>query len=211
LRKAINENPVLQAVVIGVLGIAVAFLFMTRVMSSSNSSGDGGAASTPTPAPTSSAGSAPAGSAPASGASTQPAPVASAPAPVPGMPGFEPGPGLPKGVVAAHRRGDAVVLLVTERKGIEDKPLRRYVEDLRSRSDVAVFTTTVKEIARYSRIARGVDLNRAPALVIIKPGGGEAGALPAASIHYGYRGPDSVRTALREAFYKGKQLPYHPG
>ncbi len=207
MRKAINENPVVQIVLIGVLGIAVAFLFMTRVMGSADGGGE------PAPAtPTTS----PAPSTPVAGTpgTADPAAVntgAESAAPPAGMPGFEPGPGLPASVVSAHEGGDAVVLLVTERKGIEDKPLRRYVEDLRSRSDVAVFTTTVQGIARYSRIAQGVDLNRAPALVIIKPGAGGADALPAATIHYGYRGPDSVRTALRDAFYKGKQLPYHPG
>jgi hypothetical protein len=218
VRKAINENPVVQVVVIGILGIAVAFLFMTRVMSSGSGDDGGSAESSASATPVTSsaaAGSTSAASAPATGdASGQTAPAASssATAPAAGMPGFEPGPGLPKAVVAAHQRGDAVALLVTERKGIEDKPLRRYVEDLRTRSDVAVFVTTVRDVARYSRIARGVELNRAPALVIIKPrAGGGGDALPAATIHYGYRGPDSVRTALRDAFYKGKQLPYHPG
>src|SRR5690606_12427440 len=116
-----------------------------------------------------------------------------------------------KAVVDAHEAGKAVVLLVTEKRGIEDKPLRRYVEDLRSRSDVSIFKATVENVAHYSRIARGVDANREPALAIIKPSQAGDGELPGATINSGYRGPDSVRTALRDAFYKGKRLPYHPG
>ena len=36
-------------------------------------------------------------------------------------------------------------------------------------------------------------------------------ALPEASISYGLRGPESVDQALKDAHYKGKQLPFHPG
>ena len=32
MRQALNENPVVQVVMLGILGIVVAFLFMTRVM-----------------------------------------------------------------------------------------------------------------------------------------------------------------------------------
>jgi hypothetical protein len=228
LRKALNENPLVQIALIGGLGLVLAVVLLLRL-----GGGGGGADTSETAAAdvgggagsaaiadgaASGAGSSSAaaastatGTSEASGGATAAGGASTATAASAGAPGFEPGPGLPRAVVNAYRRGDAIVLLVTEREGIEDKPVRKAVEALRSRDGVAVFTTTVRDIADYSRIARGVDLNRAPALVIIRPRKLNSGELPAASISYGYRGPESVSQALRDAFYKGRRLPYHPG
>lgn len=198
-----NENPVAQVVLVGFLGILVAFLFMTRVM---------GGSSEEAPATTADATGAvvPAtpGAEPAAG--TDPA---AAPAATPAQPetvGFTAGPGLPEDVVKAYESGDAVVLLISEKNGIEDKRLREEVAQLESRSDATVFMADSRDIGRYSRIAQGVDLNRTPALVVIKPESGDGG-LPVASITYGFRKPESVTQAVRDALYKGKELPYHPG
>ena len=68
-----------------------------------------------------------------------------------------------------------------------------------------------KRIARYSRIASGVDVNRVPALVVISPKKLNDGGLPKATVSYGFRGPGSVVQAVKDAEYKGKtNLPYYP-
>lgn len=206
MRKAMNENPVVQVVLMGVLGIVVAFLFMTRVMSK-----DEGAAEPAATATDPAAAVVPATSATPSVPTIPPVTTGSVPVEPAAGAGFVAGPGLPAGIVDAYEGGDAVVLLVTKHKGIEDRKLRAEVGKLRSRSDATVFITSARNVARYSRIAEGVDLQRVPALVVLKPKSVSSGPLPEASISYGYRGPDSVAQALRDALYKGKQLPYHPG
>ena len=208
MRKAINENPVVQVVFLGILGIVVAFLFMTRVMSQDEDTGSDAAP----PAPTA-AGAVPAPSAPdptaapdavAVAPSAGTAPVASA--------GFEAGAGLPESVVGAHEAGEVVVLLVVNRKGTEDQRLEAEVEDrLQGRNDTSVFVVEAKEIARYSRIAEGVNLDRVPALVVVEPRRQVEGDLPGATISYGFRGPESVEQTVLDVLYDGKELPYHPG
>jgi hypothetical protein len=118
---------------------------------------------------------------------------------------------LPESVVDAYENGDVVAILVVNRRGIEDSRLEAEVQGLRRRGDTSVFVVEAKDVARYSRIAEGVDLDRVPALVVIEPRDRADGALPTATISYGFRGPESVEQAIRDALYKGKQLPYHPG
>jgi hypothetical protein len=76
---------------------------------------------------------------------------------------------------------------------------------------VAVFVAESKNVASYSRIAEGVNLDRVPALVVLEPKRQVQGELPAATISYGYRGPESVNQAVQDILYDGKELPYHPG
>lgn len=209
MRKAVNENPVVQVVVVGVLAIVVGFLLITRVMGGSENSAD--TASTDTAAPAA-APVAEAGAVPAEPAAEAPAEAAAGGVPVTtGAPGFEAGPGLPGDVVKAYDAGEVIVLLISKKDGIEDKRLRDEVEALRSRSDTAVFMTDSRDVARYSRIAEGVDLDRVPALAVIKPKRLTDGPLPEASVAYGFRKPESVAQAVRDALYKGRELPYHPG
>lgn len=208
MRKAINSNPILQIGLLGVLGLLVGVIFMSRM--------GGGEAPVESAATTDAAATA----APAGVAEASPpaAPSAGAPAPVPlaaGSTPFEAGKGLPAPVVKAHESGDVVVLLITQEKGLEDAQLRKNSESIRGRGDTTIFTTDVKDVARYSRIAEGVTLDRVPAIIVVHPiegkGGGEAAAMPEATVSYGYRGPESVTTAVEDALYKGKQLPYDPG
>jgi hypothetical protein len=211
MRKALNENPIVQVVMLGILGIIVAVLFMTRVMGQSG--GAEGAATSPTATPTTaSTGTAPpAAPDPAAASSAPAAPAAAAPEAAATGAGFEPGAGLPKSVVAAYDSGDVVALLVVNRKGVEDRRLESEVNGLRGRGDVSVFVTEAGDIARYSRIAEGVELDRVPALVVLEPKRQVRGELPAATISYGFRGPESVNQAVEDILYDGKELPYHPG
>lgn len=218
MREALNNNPVVQAVAIGILAVVVAFLLITRVMNQSE----------PEPAPETSAttaGAAPTGTAtppaeaattPATGAAptTEAVPPATAtdPAVEAAAAGeFVAGPGLPPEVVKAYADGDVVVLLVVHPKGIEDRKVEAMVESLRSRGDTAVFVVAAPEIADYSRITRGVNVDRTPALVVLSPRSLSEDGTPVASVGYGFRGPKSVDQAVEDALYEGrKDLPYYP-
>lgn len=212
MRKALNENPVVQIGLLGVLGLVVAVVFMTRM-------GGGGAepeATTPTPATPGTAEST-AASPVAPAAPGTAAPQATAPT-APGATGdtpFEAGKGLPAPLVDAYKSGDVVVLLVVQEKGIEDKQLKREVNALRGHDDTSVFVTDAKDVGKYSRIAQGVELNRVPAIIALKPidpkaKGGDL-PFPEASITYGYRGPSGVEQVLGDARYDGKVKGYDPG
>ena len=120
------------------------------------------------------------------------------------------GPGLPRPVADAYADGKAIVLFVFRNHGIDDAAVRASVEQLRGRSDLAVFVTHAGQIARYARITEGVDVNRVPALIVVRPRRLVHGA-PTATVSYGFRGPDSVQQAVRDALYDGpRNLPYYP-
>jgi hypothetical protein len=217
VRQALNENPVVQAVIVGLLVIAVAFLLLTRVVG-------GGGSDEAVPAPGAEAavtagissevgadevdgvvdavrGAVEAGD--AKGAFDAISTAAAG--------GFKPGPGLPAKVVDAYRDGKAIAVLITRAQGIEDKRLRQMQSRIRSAGNVAVFHAYARDIARYSRITGGVDVSRVPALVVIRPRKHSLSGVPVASVSYGFRGPASAEQAVRDALYEGRSdIPYHP-
>ena len=210
MREAINNNPMVQIGLLGVLGVIVAVVFM--------SSSGGDAAPAPEDAATATA-TAPAttdtGLADPAVPATPPAEGA-VPPPVAATTPFEAGKGLPADLVDAHASGDVVVLLVMQKNGYEDEPLARDVESLESRGDTSVFVTESKDVSDYSRIAEGVTLDRVPAIIVLHPLEGKVAEdeelpMPEATVTYGYRGKGSVTTAVEDALYDGKQLSYDPG
>ena len=216
MRKALNDNPVAQIAVLGVLAVIVAFLLMSRGSHSGGSGSVATSAAPAAPAPADTTGAS-TSSSPAVG-TTPPSTGSAAVAPTPPAGGaigapvgeFVAGPGLPAPVVKAYADDKAVVLLVFRHRGLDDSAVRSSVERLRGRSDVAVFVTHAANIARYARITEGVDVNRVPALIVLRPRRLTHGT-PTASVSYGFRGPDSVDQAVRNALYKGpNDLPYYP-
>jgi hypothetical protein len=207
MRQRINDNPVLGLALVALLGIAVVFLFLSRMSSSSSTGTAAPAPATTTPA----TGAAPAATDPAAAAAAPTAPSTGTTPPLSTQAtgDFVAGPGLPKAVVQAHEDGKIVVLLVFKRNGIDDRGVRHLYKQLPNPSSVALFKTSAVHVTRYSRIAVGVDLNRVPAIVVVKPT--KKHASPTATITYGYIGADSIEQAIRDAGYKGPDdLPSYP-
>ena len=220
MRKALNENPVVQAGLVGVLALAVGLMLLmgrggsgedtsttdaaaTQAVAAGTPESDASASATATPAT-------PAPTDPATGAAAPATPDAAAAATGPPT-DFKAGPGLPADVVNAYDDGKAVALMIFNDDGIDDRELKAIVEQVRSREGVAVFATEVKGVADYSRITGGVDLDRTPALVVIRPEKLNDGPMPTAVVSYGFRGARSVEQALDDALYKGPtDLPYYP-
>jgi hypothetical protein len=216
MRRAINENPVVQAALIGVMVILFAFLLFTRVLKQDSASepaattpatGTEAAAGTTTPATPDTA-APPETAAPETTAPETVAPEAGPSAAAP-TGEFVPGKGLPRNVVEAYEDGKVVALLIVRRRGIDDQPVKASVEGLDLKTDVAVFVTGAKDIARYSQITQGVSVSRTPALVVIRPRNLDEGT-PEATVSYGFRGPESVAQAIRDVLYEGKKVPYYP-
>jgi hypothetical protein len=131
-----------------------------------------------------------------------------APAPEPGAFAAAVAP-PPRPVTQAFRAGDTVVLLFVKDGGIDDRLVTRSVERLSGMPNVRTFVVPVHEIARYTTISQGVEVNRTPALVVIRPKHLSNG-VPSASVQYGFRSPASVEQAVIDAEYKGPTVQYHP-
>jgi hypothetical protein len=213
VRKALNENPLAQMAVLGLLAVIVGFLLLTQMGHKSESSATSATISgAPNSTSASTASSSAAATTPPATGSTAAPPTTVPPAgATTGAVGeFVAGPGLPAPVVKAYADDKAVVLFVFRHRGVDDAAVRASVERLRGRNDLAVFVTHAAHIARYARITEGVDVNRVPALIVLRPRHLAQGA-PTASVSYGFRGPDSVDQAIRNALYKGpSNLPYYP-
>lgn len=218
MREKLNENPVVQAAFIGILVLVVGYMMYTRVINRQTPEPE-----SPVPA-TTDVGAAAANAAPTGAAvPTDPAaavdPTAATVAPAPGAAaptggggeGFTAGPGLPKDVVAAYDADKVVVLLIVRGPGIDDQIVERATESLRSRDDVELFVVKAADVADYSRITRGVDVNRTPALVVVRPKRLTEGPLPTASVTYGAQSAATVDQQVRDALYSGRDnLPSYP-
>lgn len=138
------------------------------------------------------------------------APAGGTAAPATTLGKFVAGPGLPSPVVKAYDADKVVVLLVVRRGGIDDDAVKASVERMGGLPDIAVFVTNAGHVSRYSRIAAGVNLDRVPALIVLRPQKLSHGT-PTATVSYGFRGPDSVAQAVADALYKGPtDVPYYP-
>ena len=218
MRKALNDNPVVQIGALAALALLVGFLLITRMSHKSSES-----TTESTTSATSSASVAGTAAPSHSSAVTSPttAPDATAVPPAPTAPStaaagaaapgeFVAGPGLPKAIVDAYNANRVVVLLVVRRNGIDDDAVKGSVENMAGTENVALFVTHAGHIARYSRIAAGVNLDRVPALIVLRPRNLSDGT-PAAMVSYGFRSPESVAQAIHDATYKGPtDQPYYP-
>lgn len=189
MREKLNENPLAQAALVGVLLIAAAVFLL------GGGGGKGGEEE----------------GAEAGGSVVAAAPVeAGSPTQLPPLStGVGAPPPLPRAVTSAYEAGDTVALLFVRDGGIDDQRLTRAVDSLSSMSRVVSFVVPASKISDYAAIAQGADVSRVPALVVLSPKSVDGG-VPQASVHYGYQSFGSVEQAVIDAGYKGKTLPYHP-
>jgi hypothetical protein len=212
MREAINNNPMVQLAVIGVLVLAAGVMLAPQLLGhkssdSSNTSTTSAQLSGPTGSVDLTVKSTQAPSTGAPAGSTAVAP----PAPQTVSPdALIPGRGLPRPVVDAWKRGDTVVLLLVRPAGIDDRLVRDSVQSLSGDSGLAVFVARANKVARYSRITQGVGVTQVPALVIVRPKR-VSGSVPEAQVAYGFRDAQGVIQAVHDAVYSGKDdLPYSP-
>jgi hypothetical protein len=212
VRKAINDNPAVQIGVLALLALLVGFLVLTRMSHKSSESSTPSAtssASTATPSLPSSDASSGADATAVAPTPTSPSIAAGGTAAGPAGK-FVAGPGLPPAVVDAYKANRVVVLLVVRRNGIDDEAVKSSVESMAGAANVALFVTHAGHIARYSRIASGVNVDRVPALIVLRPRNLTHG-VPTAMVSYGFRSPESVAQAIHDATYKGPtNVPYYP-
>lgn len=193
MREKLNENPLMQVALIGVL-LLVAGVF---VMSSMGGKGGGEeeAESTTASATTEAATEAPAGLSAALAMVSQASARSAKP--------------LPRDVLAAWNDNKTVVLLFVHDGGIDDKLVKDATDRLTSLPEAATFVIPASKISRYAAITEGVGVNRVPALVVVRPKHLHQ-TIPTASVSYGFQSGQSIVQAVIDAGYKGPTLDYHP-
>jgi hypothetical protein len=210
MREKLNENPLAQVGLVLVLVVVAAVMFI-------GSSGGGEEEETaPTEATVAVAGTSAIGTAAAAtpgeaveGAVESALEVASEEGAAPAVASAVPTPPPPAPVTAAYDSGKTVVLLIVHDGGIDDALVERSSALLAAMPEVALFTVPATQIARYAAITVGLDVNRVPALVVMRPKRLSNGT-PQASVDYGFQTPQGIAQAVQDASYHGREVTYHP-
>ncbi|HYG97292.1 MAG TPA: hypothetical protein VD741_09330 [Solirubrobacterales bacterium] len=198
MREKLNNNPIMQVAVIGVLLVAGGIFLMSTM--------GGGEEAVEPEAGTVIEEAAPEAANPIEGSvETLEAAAPSAGATLAALPPTEP----PAPVVEAYESGATVALLFIREGGIDDRLVRDAAAGLAQVPDVVSFVVPAREIAEYTAITGGVGVERVPALVVLTPKR-VSSQVPTASVLYGYQSPASVVQAVIDAGYKGPTLDYHP-
>jgi hypothetical protein len=203
MREKLNENPLAQAAVIGVL-LLLAVVMLTVM----KGGGEAESEAAPEAEPSLTTGEAGIGPAPEAEAPVPAAASSTGTGAASGLPTAD-APPTPKAVTAAWNSGATVVLLIVREGGIDDRMVRSATDGLAAVPDVSLFVVPAREIARYASITAGAGVNRTPALVVLRPKALSNGT-PTASVSYGYQKSQSVVQAVVDARYKGRTLSYHP-
>ncbi|HEY6731979.1 MAG TPA: hypothetical protein VI039_13265 [Solirubrobacterales bacterium] len=209
MREQLNENPMAQVGLVVLLVVVAAFMFMRM-----SGGGEEESESAPTEATVSVEGTDQVGTATGStpGEAVEGA-VASAleatPEAAGGVTGSVPAPPLPRPVTKAYRAGNTIVLLFVDNGGIGDKRVKTAADAVSGEPNVALFVVPSRQIARYAAITLGLEVNRVPALVVVRPRH-LAGDAPQGTVDFGFQTPAGVRQAVKDAAYDGSELPYHP-
>src|SRR6476646_433951 len=194
MREKLNENPMAQVALVGVLLVLAAVFLLGKMGGGSEEEEEGSS-----PA----ADAAVAAVASELEAGQQPLRL-----PAPGSgPGAAPAP--PRAVVDAVDAGSTVAILFVHDGGIDDGLAREAVGKLEAMGGVTTFVVPIHQIVRYVSITQGVDLSRVPALVVLRPENLSHAYDPAA-VYYGFQSGQSVVQAVVDARYHGGTLPCHP-
>lgn len=192
MREKLNDNPMAQVALIGVLLVLAAVFLLGK--SGGGSEEEEGSSAAADAAVAAVASEVEAG---------QPLRL-----PPPGS-GLGAPPPPPRAVTAAFQTGETVAILFVRDGGIDDRLVTQAVRRLDAIGNVATFVVPTQQLVRYVSIAQGVDLSRVPALVVIRPKRLNDGYDPA-SVHYGFQSAQSIVQAVVDARYHGGTLPYHP-
>jgi len=204
MRQKLNENPVAQIALLGVLAIVVGYL----VMSNMGGGGEEGASSETSvtsveSAPVETTVSTGGESAEAIGTAPQ---IAAATSSV-SAPASRP---LPHRVDVAYLDDKIVVVLLVRDGGVDDHIVRRATKMLEGNPHVALFSAKAKHVARFAALTGPLGVNRVPALIVVRPKHLNNGGPAPASVTYGLNSATGIRQTIREAVYKGPHLTYAP-
>lgn len=205
MREKLNENPLAQVGLIAVLAIVAVVIFISSSGGGEEESSGGEVAASVNGV--TATGATPGEAVEGAVESLEEGAVAEGSATE--IPASVPAPSPPKRLTAAYEAGKTVVLLIVHKGGIDDAVSVRSALPVGFSNDVSLFIVPAGEIARYASITVGLDVNRVPALVVMKPKK-LSGGTPQASVDYGVQTPQSVVQAVLDANYHGREVTYHP-
>ncbi len=217
MRDKLNDNPLVQAAVIGVLLLGGVFFFISSTGGGGGeeSASGGEATATVSVAGTTATGTA-TGSTPGEAVegAVEAATEAAAPRGAAGALAQVAGAGssaprLPQPVLDAWEANRTLVLLFVSDAGIDDDLVKRAALGLAGFGDVALFVVPAHRISRYAAITEGLGVDRVPALVVVTPKHLNR-SVPTASVSYGFQSAESIRQAAIDAGYDGPTIDYHP-
>jgi hypothetical protein len=210
VREKLNDNPIAQVALVGILVVAAAVMFLKPAGGEEEESA-GATEATVSVAGTEATGTA-TGATPGEaveGAIAGAVETAGAEASAAAASAAIPAPPMPAPVARAYDAGKTVVLLVVHDGGIDDRLVRGTIGRVEAYPDVALFVVPAKQIARYAAITLGAQVQQVPALVTLRPRG-LSGGVPQAAVDYGFQTAQSVVQAVVDARYKGPEATYHP-
>jgi hypothetical protein len=195
MRQKLNENPVAQIAVIGVLAIIVGYFLLTSFGGGEEAESPGEATTPTEVAIGTPEGAVAEGAAPAAATASVQAPSERQ---------------LPQDVEAAYSEGKTIVLLIYRPGGIDDHLTSEATEVLEGIPNTALFEVKTDEIARYSAITGPLGVNQAPALIVLRDKGQNHGGAASGTVTYGFQTGLDIRQAIVDSRYKGPELSYAP-
>jgi hypothetical protein len=207
MREKLNENPIAQVGLIAVLVVVAIVMFISSSGGGEESEEASAGETVATVNGVTATGSTPGEAVEGAVESIEEGAVAGVS--VAETPASIPAPPPPKRLVTAYESGKTVVLLIVDKGSTGSAFTARSALLLAPFNDVSLFVVPAKEIARYAAITVGLDVNRVPALVVMKPKK-LSGGTPQATVNYGIQTPQTVVQAVLDANYHGRELNYHP-
>jgi hypothetical protein len=208
MREKLNENPVAQVVLVVALVAIAGFLFLANSGGDEESSDAAESSEVVATVNGSTATGATPGEAVEGAVEGLEEGAGAASAPTT-MPTSVPAPPPPAPVTAAYDSGKTVVLLVVHDGGIDDALTKAAAAAVATVPDAELFVVPARRIARYAAITVGLDVNRVPALIAMRPKRLSNG-VPQASVDYGFQTPQSIVQDVLDASYRGPEATYHP-
>ena len=125
------------------------------------------------------------------------------------VPTSVPAPPPPPELTSAYDSGQTVVLLIVHDGGIDDDLTGRAASAIEGMAGVTLIRVPLARLPLYASVTVGLDVNRVPALVVMKPKRLSHG-VPQATVDYGFQTPETLVQAVEDASYQGPEATYHP-
>ena len=209
MREKLNDNPMAQVALVGILVVAAA-VFLLKPMGGGEEEESAGATeaivtNAATGETATATGATPGEAVEGAVEGAIEGAVAGASAAAASIPP----PPMPAPVARAYDANKTVVLLVVHDGGIDDRLVEGTARGLAGVKGIAFFEVPAKQIARYAAITLGAEVQQVPALVVMRPRK-LSGGTPQASVDTGFQTPQSIVQAVVDARYKGPEETYHP-
>ncbi|HZO04897.1 MAG TPA: hypothetical protein VFB52_00785, partial [Solirubrobacterales bacterium] len=165
MREKLNNDPKMQVALVAVLVVA-ALLFFLKSSGGEEEGESGGAVATVN-------GETATGSTPgeAVDAAIEGLETGAVEAGASAVPASVPAPPPPPAFTSAYDANKTVVLLVVHDAGIDDRLTAKAADAVEGMAEAELIRVPLKQLPRYAAVTVGLELNRVPALVVVRPRG----------------------------------------